>query len=241
LVIEDSTNRVVEWNWQLVPITPEQANPDEDLESMVKRFADQVSVRKDRILTHFADRLTHPIRHEETALGNLIADILSDWACVDIALVGSGSIRSKYLGPLVTLGDFLACFPFREGLYKHTVPGSLVLQIFEYFMSARRRLSADGEYFQVNRRLHAEYSDPEARLLCLNLDGQPVAAERLYTLVTDEYHFVNALTSFGFSTETLSQIGGAILISASIQDILCEYLQGHQNLNRQVESRLVQL
>ncbi len=241
LVINDSTNRIVEWNWQLVPITAEKASPDEDLEKVVSRFADQVSERNNRILTHFVGRLTHPSRFVETALGDLIADILAEWASVDIALIGSGSIRSQSLGPLVTMGDFMACFPFRQGLYKHTIPGSLVLQIFDYFMSARQRLSGEGEYFQVNRRLHAEYSDLDGRLLCLELDRKPVITGRLYTLVTDEYHYVNALTSFGLSTETLSQAGGSKLISASIQDILCEYLQGHQNLNPQVGNRLVQL
>jgi 5'-nucleotidase / UDP-sugar diphosphatase len=241
LVIDDRTNQIVEWNWQLVPITPELAPPDEDLERMVIRYATQAATKNNTILTHFIDRLTHPTRSAETALGNLIADILANWAGADIALVGSGSIRWQSLGPQVTLGDFQACFPFRQGLYQHTVSGSLIQQLFAHFMSPGQRLSGHGEYFQVNQRVHAEYSDREERLVRLDLDGQPVAAERTYTLLTDEYHYMNALTSFGFSPETLSENGGPRLISASIQDILREYLQGHQNLNRQVESRLVQL
>lgn len=241
LVIDDSLNQVVDWRWQLVPITPETATPDDDLEHLVNHFTSQVSERSNRILAHFAERLTHPTRYAETTLGNLVADILANWAGADIALVGSGSIRAPCLGPLVTFGDFTACFPFRQGLYKHNLPGEMLRQIFAYFMANGCPASGCGEYFQVNHGVRAEYSDQGKRLVRLEVSGQPVKPDQTYTLVTDEYHLVNSATSFGISSEELAQAGSSTLISASIQDILCEYLRGRQNIKGQIEGRLVQL
>ena len=41
--------------------------------------------------------MTHPKRNQETALGDLIADILRDSFGIDLMLMGSGAIRSLSL------------------------------------------------------------------------------------------------------------------------------------------------
>ena len=38
-------------------------------------------------------------------------------------LVGAGAIRTKELGPIVTLMDFKACFPYDDSVTRFTVNG----------------------------------------------------------------------------------------------------------------------
>lgn len=55
--------------------------------------------------------MTHPKRNQETALGDLIADILRDSFGIDLMLMGSGAIRSYALGPVVHYADLVECLP----------------------------------------------------------------------------------------------------------------------------------
>ena len=59
----------------------------------------------------------------ETTLGNALADILADASECDVVMLGSGSVRVEEMGPAVTLGDLLACFPYDDSLTRYTVTG----------------------------------------------------------------------------------------------------------------------
>ncbi len=52
----------------------------------------------------------------------------------DVAFIASGSIRSKELGPVVTLKDFLTCFPYNDMLTRYTVTGGQLSGIFSHIM-----------------------------------------------------------------------------------------------------------
>ncbi len=75
--------------------------------------------------------MTHPKREEETSLGNLVADAFSVSADCDIMIVGAGSIRIKEMGPMVTLGDVCACFPYDDSLTRFEITGA---QLKKYFL-----------------------------------------------------------------------------------------------------------
>jgi len=88
-------------------------------------------------------------------LGNLIADAFAETAETDIMLVGSGSIRVKELGPLVTLKDFLTCFPYDDVLTRFEIPGKSVKKIFAHIMRPENR-QGEGECYQVNTKVRAK-------------------------------------------------------------------------------------
>ena len=70
-----------------------------------------------RIITKFVRELTHPTRIEETELGDLYADALRETLGLDIMLLGSGSIRTEKLGPVVSKKDFDENFPYNDGVF----------------------------------------------------------------------------------------------------------------------------
>ena len=113
------------------------APPDQKLLEFIDSFRDVVDRKYKTLLGKFAITLTHPCREEETTLGNLVADILRECAECDVMLMGSGAIRSKELGPAVTLGDFRACFPFDDSLKRFTITGKQLRHLFP--MSCARR------------------------------------------------------------------------------------------------------
>src|SRR3989339_2287449 len=114
ILVDDETNLIVDYQWQLIPITGKIAKPDPELEKFINSFKDDVDRKYNIIVTKLAEKLTHPKREIETSLGNLVADAFAENTQCDVMFVGSGSIRVKELGPLVTLKDFISCFPYDD-------------------------------------------------------------------------------------------------------------------------------
>ena len=139
ITVDDDTNAIVDWKWQLVPINSEMAEPDAQLQAYIESFKTTVDRKYNTIICRFSEALTHPKREVETALGNLVADALAENAGADLVLLGSGFIRHTELGPVVTLGTFTACFPFQEALSRCTLTGEQLKRAFATFMRPENR------------------------------------------------------------------------------------------------------
>jgi hypothetical protein len=92
---------------------------------------------------------------------------------------------------------------------------------------------------EVNRGVRAVYRDSERQLVSLDIRGEPVDADRLYTAVLPSYHIRNAKSFLGVTEEELEARGRPKVVATSFQDVLREFLQGRQNLTSRVEGRLV--
>lgn len=237
LVLDDDTNSIVDWAWRLVPIDQTIAEPDGELRDYIDSFKAVVDRKYGATLCKFAEPLRHPARTEETPLGNLVADALAEMTNADLVLVGSGSIRSKSLGAVVTLADFAGCFPFDESLVRFTVSGRDLERLFAHIMRPENR-TGEGECYQVNRGVRAVYVDAEKSLAGLDVRGTPVRPDELYSVVVSEYHARNAESFLGVSREGLEARGRSKVVATSVQDVLREFFGASQNLTRGVEGRL---
>jgi len=179
----------------------------------------------------------HPSRKVETELGNLFADIFKERADVDIAITGSGSIRLKEMGPIITLGDLIAVFPFSDSLTKFKIKGKNLRKIFSNFMSNENRVK-DGEYYQVNRRVKAIYNETKNALESLTINNKDVQDEGEYTISLQGYHVDNCFKNLNITYEELTQLEQPKLITTSVRDVVEEYLRNHQNISSNIESRL---
>jgi 5'-nucleotidase/UDP-sugar diphosphatase len=235
--VDDDTNSIISYKWQLIPITNKIAKPDKGLEEFIKSFQKDVDRKYNVIVSKFSEKLTHPVREEETSLGNLVADAFAENAEADIMLVGSGSIRVKELGPLVTLKDFLACFPYDDALTRFEIPGSLVKKIFSQIMRPENR-KGEGECYQVNSKIRARYNDKTKSLESLLINGIPVESEKFYRICMQNFHFNNSLEYLGISNEELLESGKDKVVTTSARQVLEEWLKNHQNEKRTIEKRL---
>ena len=235
--VDDDTNSIVSCKWQLIPITSKIAKPDPNLEEFINSFKADVDRKYNVIVSKFSEKLTHPVREIETTLGNLVADAFADMSETDIMLVGSGSIRVKELGPLVTLKDFLACFPYDDALNRYEVSGNIITKIFSHIMRVENR-DGEGECYQVNSRIKAKYNDKTGSLDSLFFDGNPIDPKKFYKICMQNFHFNNSLEYMGVSNEELLKSGKDKVMTTSAQQVLEEWLKNHQNEKRVVEKRL---
>ncbi|MGI5827754.1 MAG: bifunctional metallophosphatase/5'-nucleotidase [Patescibacteria group bacterium] len=237
IVVDDDTNSIVEYKWQLILIDDTIADPDKDLSRFIDSFKTEVDRKYSTLISKFATQLTHPKREEETTLGNLIADAFAESAECDVMLVGSGSIRVAKMGPLVTLKDFMACFPYDDTLTRYMINGSELKKIFTHIMRPENR-DGEGECYQVNSRVRAVYSDNKMTLKSLTLDGQMVKDSKIYTLCLQGYHFSSSLPYLGISNEELLACGKPKVTATSARQVLEEFLRANQNVSRKIEGRL---
>lgn len=237
LVVDDETNRIKEWKWQLVPIGPSVADPDPELQRYIDRYRGEVDAKYGAVLCRLGRRLTHPRREQETELGNLFADAFAETTGIDVVLLGSGSIRREYLGPLVTLGELLSVFPYDDSMVRLSVTGADLRQMFAWWMRAENRVG-EGECYQVNGSVRAVYDEAAGRLAHLEVSGTPVDDTRRYTVCLQSYHFAIAEKVFNLSPEHLGRLSPPKVVTTSAREVLEEYLRGQQNTLRKVEGRL---
>ena len=237
ITVDDDTNSIITWKWRLIPIDNDLAQPDPELQKFIDAYKDVVDRKYNSLVCRFTQRLTHPRREDETALGNLFADILASRAGVDVTFVGSGSIRSNAMGMLVTLGDVYRIFPYDDTMFRFTITGSQLKGIFAHIMRPDNR-QGEGECYQVNHGVEAIYDSANHTLVALNLHGAPVADDGQYTIALQGYHFKNSEPNLGLPNAALTALTGSQVVTTSVRDVVEEYLRSHQNLNNQVEGRL---
>ncbi len=240
LVVDDDTNSIVDYKWQLIPIDEKLAKPDKKLEQYIDTFKNEVDRKYQTILGKISQKLTHPQREIETSLGNLVADGFAQSAECEVMLVGSGSIRVKELGPVVTLKDLLACFPYDDSLTRYFIKGRQLKKIFNHIMRKENR-NGEGECYQVNGRVKAVYNDKNGGLVSLTIDGKPVKDEDEYSLCLQSYHVNKAADFLNISQEELMALGKSKVVTTSAQEVLEEFLRTNQNIDKKVEGRLIYL
>jgi 5'-nucleotidase len=238
IVVDDDTNSIVDYKWKLIPIDNNLAEPDVKLKEFIDSFKKDVDRKYSCLISKFAKKLTHPKREIETALGNLIADIFAENSQADVMFVGSGSIRVKELGPLVTLKDFLACFPYDDSLHRFEIKGEQLKKIFAHIMRLTNR-DGEGECYQVNGAVKAVYDDQKKQLKSLLINNTEVSGEKFYTICLQGFHFNNCQAYLDITNDKLLKTGKHKAVTTSAQNVLEEYLRTHQNLKSMIEGRLV--
>ncbi len=240
IIVDDDTNSIIDYTWRLIPIDDKLVEPDQKLQEFIGSFKEKVDRKYKTIVCKLATVHTHPAREQETSLGNLVADAFADVAGCDVMLVGSGSIRSKELGPVVTLSDLLSCFPFDDVLTRFTVSGGKLWGIFNHIMRTENR-NSEGECYQVNGKVRAVYDDNAHELAELTVDGGKVTDAGSYTLCLQGFHSNNSASYLNISSEELMESGQSRVVSTSAKEVLEEYLRNNQNISRALESRMTYL
>lgn len=238
ITVDDDNNSIVDWKWELVPIRSDKIQPDEQMQEFIDGYKSKVDAKYNTLICRFAKAICHPMREVETELGNLISDIFAENAELDVAFIGSGSIRSKELGPVVTLGDLKQAFPYDDSFSRYLINGAQLRKIFAHIMRKDNR-NSEGECFQVNKSVKAVFDENQDKLISLKVNGLEVADEKTFKIGIQSYHFNSCEKNLNISEEELSMIGRPKVMASSMRAVLDEYLRHHQIVIPAVEGRLV--
>ena len=241
IMVDTDKNAVDSWQWQAIPINSETCPYDRDLEKLLKMYKNRTDEKYGRVITRFKRRLTHPARTQETELGSVLADAMKESLGVDIFLLGSGSIRSDWMGPIVMLADLAEGFPYDDAVYLLKVTGAQLKAMLKYMMRDEVWQGVHNEFYQFSKGLHVVYDRASHEYREFTFEGEEVEDNRIFTLGMQNFHFKNMGENFHIDPEAIYANMKPRVIATSCRSILEEYLADHQLLDHQVGDRLTVL
>jgi 5'-nucleotidase len=239
LVIDTDKNAIDSYTWQLIPINEDNCPRDQALEDLIASYKTETDQKYGRIVTRFSKELTHPNRYMETSLGDLLSDILQESLGVDLMLLGSGSIRTEKMGPIVLYQDLVETFPYYGSITMIKVNGAQLTRMIRYFLRDEAFIGEHTEFYQVSNGMRIVYSFKDKVFRELTLGGEAVSDARTYTVALQDFHFKNLKEFFDVSLEEVAQLQKPRVVATSCLDILDEYLSSANHPDKDVEGRIV--
>ena len=240
-ILYDERSRHIEsYTWELIPITEDRCPRDPALEEVIDRYKKVTDDKYLRVLTRFAQEYTHPRRDMETELGDLIAECIRTELSVDLVMVGSGTIRKKSLGPIVTLQDFMETFPYHDLLIAFCMTGAQMRTAIKHLM---RDESFDEtvhtEWFQFSNGFFCEFDRGSGKILKLTIDGKDVQDEQIYIVVLQSYFYASIEKFLGIPAEEIEKNGKVRELSSNAQNVVQVYFEEHDFIKLETEKRLL--
>ncbi|MBO4325652.1 MAG: bifunctional metallophosphatase/5'-nucleotidase [Clostridia bacterium] len=239
IIIDTEKNCVAEYKWQSVPIDAEHCPVDHDIEKLIDAYKSKTDAKYGRVVTRFNRKLTHPCRTQETALGDLMADALKESLGLDIMLLGSGSVRTEELGPIVMLGDLTEAFPYDDEVFMVHVRGDQLKRMIKHTLRDEVWEGAHSEFYQYSEGLHMVYSKSEHEFREFKFKGEEVADDRMFTVGLQLFHYNNMENSFGITHKEILANAPRRTLSTSSREVIEEFLSENQHLDRVAGDRLI--
>ncbi len=230
-------NKILNWKWKCVPITPETTEPDPVMEHLLDRYQGEMNEKFHCIITTFARELTHPSRTQETELGNLYADLLQVDSSFDIMMMGSGAIRKEALGPIVEYQDMLENTPFDDHLWMLKVTGKQFRQMIQ-FMLRDEAWEGHTEFYQFSKGVRIKYRKSTHTIEEFKFRGEDITDDQELLIALQTYHYDNFTDFFSVPIEDVKANMEPRVVATSVNNIIEEYFMMHQGLDAHVEGRL---
>lgn len=233
-------NRIDSYTWESIPVTEDRCPRDEALEELIGKLKETTDAKYGRILTRFPCAYTHPCRNRETDLGDLLAEGMRAQLGVDLALIGSGSIRGETLGPIVTLQDLLEVFPYQNPMIGFHLTGEQLRRGLAFML--RDEAILDGEHcecFQFSKGFYCEYDCGTHSILQLKMNGRDVQDDDVFMVAAERYYYNNMEESMGFPLVEAEKNGAPVQLAMSATNVLEEYLSSQDYIKIDGEPRLV--
>ncbi|MBE7007207.1 MAG: bifunctional metallophosphatase/5'-nucleotidase [Ruminococcaceae bacterium] len=228
---------LVDLRWHCVPINEKTAPKDEVMEDLLDSYRSETDKKYKRVVCHWARKLTHPRREQETEMGNLYADAIQTDSSFDIMMVGSGSIRKKELGPVLEYQDMVENTPFDDAIWMFEVTGAQFRRIVKHLLRDDA-WKGETEFYQFSQGVRILYNRTTKELLELKFHGEDVTDGMRLKLALQNYHFKNFDDFMGVPLEEVRQNMRPRVVATSFNNIMEEYFATHDNLDAHVEGRI---
>ncbi|MBR4907938.1 MAG: bifunctional metallophosphatase/5'-nucleotidase [Acidaminococcaceae bacterium] len=240
IMVDTDLNSIDSYTWQLIPITPENCPEDEVLKEVIEKYHNITETKYNRILTRFPERYTHPVRNRETQVGKIFADAFKISLGLDIMLHASGSLRSHFIGPVMTLKDLQEMEPFDEEVYRYMVTGKQLRRMMKY-MLREEAFDADAhtEFYQFSEGMRVVYNRKKKKVVSLTMYGQEVGDEEILRVGMHKFHFKNLQTGLGISEAEVARNGMPKVVATRSLGLLEEYFTSRPFITASIEKRLV--
>ncbi|MBQ9041180.1 MAG: bifunctional metallophosphatase/5'-nucleotidase [Eggerthellaceae bacterium] len=224
IMIDTRRNCIDSYTWTPVPIDSEHCPDDPAIEQLITMYKTQTDAKYGQIITRFVRQLTHPTRIRETELGDLFSDVLCDALGVDVFLLGSGSIRTEQLGPIVTKGDLNECFPYDDAVHTVYMTGAQLKHAVMRMLRDEALAGAHTEFYQLSHGFNVEYDQATHSFTRFDFEGEPIDEQRVFSVGLQHFHYTNMGDSFDLTVEQLKANHPDRVVATSCMQVIEESL-----------------
>jgi len=221
----------------LVSINSDKISPSKDFDDYLCYCKKPIDNKYDQILSTTKEKIEHSNYYSESALGNLLCDVVAKSFDLDISLFNSKVIRSNSLGPIVTLRDFYSCFPYDDILFRAKVSGVMLRKMFNYFLRNENR-NDDGIFFHFNQNIKAVFSKSSNSLVDIVFKNQKIHDNQCFTISIQNYQYNIIEKSLGITRRELTSQASLKVITYSFRDVVQEYFNTNNSIDSRKEGRL---
>jgi 5'-nucleotidase/UDP-sugar diphosphatase len=180
LDLEVEGGRLTGWRGVLLPVTPRIA-PDSAVARIVEDYERKIEPLVSRVIATTPYALTiDSVLVAETAIGNLVTDLMRAEAGTDIAVQNGGGIRSPLNAGAVRVSDLYALIPFENTIVTVRLSGAQVDTLCREMVEKR----GTGGFGQVSG---LSFDVVNSRPVNIRVNGRPLDGRAFYRAATNNF------------------------------------------------------
>ena len=206
------------------------------IDSFIQPYRDHVNKNLDSVLAYSVDTYSKSDGELETALGNLMADVIYEQANpifksrtgkdIDFLLLNHGGMRAIISKGNVTLRSAYKLMPFENAIVVADLKGEQVKELIEYLARNKRA----HPIAKLKITLDKDYNLNEVLV-----NGEPIDYNRNYLVCTNDY-----LANGGDRMNFFKTNDSLYVLDYKIRNALIDYLKKVDTINAFIDNRFIQ-
>lgn len=208
-----------------------------EIENFIKPYRESVNKNLDSVLAYAPETYTKGDGKLNTAIGNLMADIVLEQAnpvfksrtgnTISMVLLNYGGIRAPISKGKVTSRTAYQVMPFENSIIVAEMKGSHIKNLIEYLQKAQKAHPISGLKLSV---------DANFDVIKALINGKEIEDEETYFVATNDYLFNGGSQMYFFEQSTNSYI-----LNYKIRNAMIDYFKKVDTISPVIDDRFVQI
>ncbi|MDR3563604.1 MAG: 5'-nucleotidase C-terminal domain-containing protein [Negativicutes bacterium] len=233
ILYKKSSHQVLFANAAVTALPTAGLTADPAVEAIVGKAQQEIAPVKNLVLGRTDVVLAHDREGlASSLLGQWTSDIMRQATGADIAFQNAGGLRTSITAGPITMGNLYEVAPFDNTLVTVDMTGEQIMQVLEHglFSTKIGMVQYSGLKVTFDSSL-----PPERRILAVTLaDGTPLAADRTYKVVTNDF-----MAGGGDQFTMFGQGKNMVDTYIPLRDTLADFIRQHPVLSPRVDDRCV--
>ncbi|MGJ5642094.1 5'-nucleotidase C-terminal domain-containing protein [Formosa sp. S-31] len=210
---------------------------DQDLSDFIKPYHDHLKKELDSVLAYSPQTYTKDDGEYNTAIGNLIADIIYEEGNpvfksrtghdIDLVILNHGSIRAPISKGNITLSTAYEIMPFENNIVVVAVKGKNIID-------ATRYLSKSKKAHPISKLKLAINSNQD--ILEASINGKNIDQEKTYYVATNDY-----LYNGGDHMTFFKPNDSAYILHYKVRNAMIDYFTKADTINPVIDNRFIKI
>lgn len=211
--------------------------PVANIESFIKPYRENINKDLDSILAYSVDTYSKSDGHLNTAIGNLLADVIYEEAGpvffkrtgehIDFVLMNHGGIRAIISKGPITKRTAFELMPFENSIVVSKLPGANVKELLDYLAKAKRAHPISKLKIVL---------DKEGQVIESLVNQVPIDFNKTYNIATNDY-----LINGGDGMDFFKGSEAVFVLDYKIRNSLIDYFMKTDTLNPVIDDRFIQV